>query len=251
MLDINLKIKNRSQLHAGHRMRLRERLRKETAKNFNEHQMLEILLSFVIARKDTNDLAHMLINKFGSLSNVIHTPYDVLMEFNGLGDASATFLSCLPEIINYLGEKAVEKKLKINCTVDALETLRPMFNKVKKEKFIVLLMDGSDNLIHCETSKLGFDDKINISFSDITSLIKSYNAKKILIAHNHPKGVVFPSTEDLNFTKKLCSLLYFTEVKLLDHIIMTPNGDDFSFRRENIIDAFYKEISAFVGDSNK
>ena len=75
----------RSKLHEGHRKRLRERAMKGIEENFQEHEILELLLSFVIARKDTNDLAHQLINTFGSLNNVLEAPYSSLISFDGLG----------------------------------------------------------------------------------------------------------------------------------------------------------------------
>ena len=82
-------VDDRSKLHTGHRKRLRFRFRNEGLRHFTEHQVLEYLLSFVIPRRDTNELAHKLINKFGSLKNVLSAPYSILSSFDGLGEVSA------------------------------------------------------------------------------------------------------------------------------------------------------------------
>ena len=49
-------------LHAGHRERLRSQFRKGGFELLNEHQVLELMLSFVVPQKDTNPLAHMYQN---------------------------------------------------------------------------------------------------------------------------------------------------------------------------------------------
>ena len=58
-------------IHAGHRQRLKERFLRDGLDNFEEHQVLELLLFYGIPQRDTNEIAHALIEKFGSLSRVL------------------------------------------------------------------------------------------------------------------------------------------------------------------------------------
>ena len=64
-------------LHDGHRNRVRERFVKDGIEHFFDHQVIELLLFYGIPRKDTNDIAHNLLNKFGSFSGVFDAPLDL------------------------------------------------------------------------------------------------------------------------------------------------------------------------------
>ena len=66
--------------HYGHRARIRDRVKKEGLENFQDYQVLEYALSFVIPYKDTNPLAHRLINRFGSLAGVLEADEELLKE---------------------------------------------------------------------------------------------------------------------------------------------------------------------------
>ncbi|HOD03158.1 MAG TPA: DNA repair protein RadC, partial [Clostridiales bacterium] len=70
-------------IHAGHRNRVKERVKDNSIDKFSDHALLEILLFFAITRKDTNETAHKLINEFGSLEGVFKAPYDALLRVEG------------------------------------------------------------------------------------------------------------------------------------------------------------------------
>ena len=84
--------------HERHRERIRETFRKTGIENMPEHSVLELLLFYSVPRKDTNELAHRLIDTFGSLSRVLDAPYERLMEVDGIGDSSALLLSSIPAL---------------------------------------------------------------------------------------------------------------------------------------------------------
>ena len=91
-------------MHDGHRERLRERFLREGLDSFEDHNILELLLFYVIPRKDTNELAHLLLDRFGSLSAVLEAPYEELKTVPGIGELSASLLCLIPEISRkYLG----------------------------------------------------------------------------------------------------------------------------------------------------
>ena len=87
--------------HQGHRTRLRDRINKEGLDNFQDYQVLEYALTFAIPYKDTNVIAHRLINKFGSFSAVLEADKDELKMVEGMGEASAHFISNLLQIFHY------------------------------------------------------------------------------------------------------------------------------------------------------
>ena len=87
--------------HSGHRERLRDRVRKEGLKNFQDYQVLEYVLTFAIPYKDTNEIAHRLINKFGSFYGVLEADEEDLALVKGMGQASAHFVANLRNIFHY------------------------------------------------------------------------------------------------------------------------------------------------------
>ena len=84
-------------LHDGHRKRVKERFISEGLDKFQDHQILELLLFYAVPRKDTNELAHTLLNKFRSLSGVMDAPIEVLQE-NGLSENAAVLIKLIPSV---------------------------------------------------------------------------------------------------------------------------------------------------------
>ena len=99
---------NDKNLHSGHRERLRDKF-KNGKESFKEHELLELLLSYSIPRKDTNALAHSLINEFGSLKNVLNADAELLSSVKGVGDNSACFLSLVGYLTKILNKKEISK----------------------------------------------------------------------------------------------------------------------------------------------
>ena len=233
---------SRSKLHEGHRVRVRKDIREHGLRRLNDHQLLEFILFSLIARKDTNDLAHILINKFGSLKNVLNAPYNSLLEVDGLGEVSATFLSILPEMIDIISDKLNENELKIQSSVQAVEKLKPLYKTNGLEKIIIILLNKRDGVIKYVVTDFGDELEIGIFAKYLRNLVITHNAAKVILSHNHTNGVCQPSEEDVTTTKQIFMLLHFMQVELVDHIILS--GEDYySFRANGDIGNFRKLIS--------
>ena len=83
-------------IHKDHRQRLRDRFLREGLDNFDELYVLELLLFYCIPRKDTNPIAHSLLEKFGSLTGVFSASMEELESVSGISHNAATFLSMIP-----------------------------------------------------------------------------------------------------------------------------------------------------------
>ena len=236
-------IANNKYIHTGHRNRMRQRVKKEGLNSCTEHQVLEYILSFVIARKDTNELAHNLINKFGSLSNVLDAPYEALINTKGLGEVSATFLCTINEIMNYCSKIRYSNNVKILCASDAYKVLKPHMANLDKEVLVVLCLSASDRLIHHEIVDFGDDAKVATKTDRILQIVKHNNAKKIILAHNHPVGEFGPSNKDVIFTKTLFVALKLAGQELVDHYIFTRGGENYSFRNYGLLDSYNMQLA--------
>ena len=65
-------------IHDGHREKMRQRFLKGGLENFADHEALELLLYYAIPRRDTNPIAHVLMDRYGSLSAVLNAPVEDL-----------------------------------------------------------------------------------------------------------------------------------------------------------------------------
>lgn len=99
-------------MHEDHRKRVKERFLKDGIENMPDHEVLELLLFFSIPRKDTNALAHELIEHFGSLNCVLEASADDLMQVNGIGETSAALITLAFQLTKKYLKNASDKKLK-------------------------------------------------------------------------------------------------------------------------------------------
>ena len=83
--------------HAGHRSRMKNRFLKTGLDSFEPHEVLELLLFYAIPKRDTNKIAHDLIENFGSIAGVLNAPYELLIQIDGIGEHAAILLKQLPQ----------------------------------------------------------------------------------------------------------------------------------------------------------
>jgi len=130
--------------HAGHRIRLKERFVKEgTLRNFELHNVLELLLFFGVPQKDTNPLAHDLIRTFGSFENVFRAPLRQLASVKGMTRNAAVLIKLIPEVYRrYLEESTVLEDL-LNSPEKLRGYLLPKFTGLTEETVYLLCMDSA------------------------------------------------------------------------------------------------------------
>ena len=108
----------RDNLHRHHRLRLKNRFLRSGLDDFEPHNVLELLLFFAVPQGDTNELAHVLLNKFGSISDVFAAPYSELIKIKGVGDHTATMLKLMPELFKVYIKERTETDGKKSFTVE-------------------------------------------------------------------------------------------------------------------------------------
>ena len=91
-------------VHKGHRQRLRDRASAEGFDEFNPHQIFELLLFYAIPRQDTSELAHRLIDRFGSVQGVFRASKEELVAVEGIGKRTAEWLTRVGELVNAYSE---------------------------------------------------------------------------------------------------------------------------------------------------
>ena len=225
----------------GHRERVRKKFLENGFNGLEDYEVLEFLLFYVIPRKDTKAIAKELIKKFKTLANVLKADTLELKTINGLGDVAITFLKmigALPARI-YKDELKNQKlikddKNKISDKEVLLSFLRNKIGYEDVEKFYVIYLSSSNEVIAFEESSSGTLDRSSIYPREIYKRVIMENAKSIIIAHNHPSGNTCPSKCDIDITNEIAKGLKNFGALLLEHIIITRDSY-FSFLEEGLI----------------
>ncbi|ASG27938.1 RadC family protein [Fusobacterium polymorphum] len=225
----------------GHRERIKEKFLKNGIDGFAEYEILELLLTYCIPRKDTKPIAKELLNKFKSLDNIFKADFDKLSAIDGLGKNSIVFLKLigdLPSIIykdELKNKKLVDKEtLKISNKDILLKYLRNKIGYEEIEKFYVLYLSSSNEVIEFEENSVGTLDRSSVYPREIYKKIINLNAKSIILAHNHPSDNITPSKCDIELTNEIAKGLKNFGALLIEHIIITKNSY-FSFLEEGLI----------------
>lgn len=215
--------------HDGHRERLRERFLAEGIRGFSAVQALELLLTYAIPRKDTDDLAHVLLKRFGSLDQIFSASERELCEVPGVGKSTAALLLLLPQLIKKSEiEKTVSVK-QILRTRDALEVLEPHYMFERDEIATALLLDAEHHLIRCVELSRGVVNAVDLSVRRVVEYALCQRASHVILAHNHPGGNPHPSIDDDALTHELYDALETVGITLDDHLVLSANGN-FSYR---------------------
>jgi len=134
----------------------------------------------------------------------------------------------LPQIkVSFVPSEPVKDRNKINCSRDAVDILRQIWDKETihlYEEFYALFLDRKNGIIGYRIMNRGSNCGTVVNVQLIFSIALQCNSSSIIICHNHPSGNTKPSTQDDNITRKIEKAAKFFELKLLDHIILTSQG---------------------------
>lgn len=214
----------RENLHRHHRLRLKNRFLKSGLEGFEPHNVLELLLFFAVPQGDTNELAHILLNKFGSISDVFAAPYSELIKIKGVGDHTATMLKLMPELFKVYVKERTETDGKKSYTVDdAAKYLAPFYLACDKEVVRALYFDNRMCLVEDAVIFEGDVSSANLSYKKIATTALTRGLPNVIIAHNHPKTSPLPSMDDVTATKGLKQGLKMFNINLVEHIILSGN----------------------------
>lgn len=210
-------------IHEGHRKRMKERFMKSGLDDFAPHNVLELLLFYSIPRGDTNPIAHRLIDAFGSLSGVFDATPEELMKVSGVGESTAILISMIPQMARkYLEDKADAVNVVGGCG-DIGAYLLPKFVGRTNEALMMVSIDNKNKVISCSVVAEGTVDSAKVSRRKVMEEAMKVKATRVILAHNHPRGVAVPSAEDVAMTREIGRLFAQVGIELVDHIIIAED----------------------------
>lgn len=209
--------------HDGHRDRLRERFVQEGLDGFTEIQVLELLLFYCIPRRDTNPIAHNLLDRFGSLAQVLEAPISELKKVEGVGESAAVYLNLMAHTARYYAQNR-NAQVKVLPTMESCaDYLMPFFLGRTVEMVYLLSLDAKCKVLSCICVSEGNVNTAGVSVRKVVEQALAANATSVVLAHNHPGGLAVPSGEDIQTTRRIAAALSAVDIILADHIVVADD----------------------------
>lgn len=206
-------------VHEGHRERMRNKYVNKGIEVFEQHEILEMLLFYAIPRKNTNDIAHRLLDACGSLSAVFDAPIDILMQ-QGLSYNAAVLLHMIPDLSRAYQSDKFDNEEKIITDENIGKKMVHLFAGKNEECVYAFFLDAKGKEKYSGIISKGDASSAPLFSKDIVSIAARCKAVTVIIAHNHPSGVAFPSRADLEATADIADALDTIGIHLADHIIV-------------------------------
>lgn len=219
-------------IHEGHRIRMKQMFLKHGFNAFTDIEKLEFLLYYAFAQKDTNPIAHKLLDTFGSIDKVFEAPYSELTKVEGIGSHAAILIKTILEFASSYGQSKCSST--IGSSESAKEFCTNLFKGKNVEEFYVICLATNNKVLDYKMISRGTASEVPINIRDITNLALANNCERIILAHNHPKGMARPSDEDISFTSRILYSCIINNIEVLDHII-TSQQEAFSFEESKIL----------------
>lgn len=211
-------------VHRGHRQRQKAKFLDHGLDSFTDIEAIELLLFFALPRRDTNVLAHALLDRFRNLRGVLTADLDALRSVPGVGENAALLIRLVTALNRRCAEaKHAEKPVVITNARSAGAYLLPYFQYRREECLMLLCLDAASRVIQCHRVAEGGPDALRFDPRPLVSLVLQDRASRVILAHNHPSDCAVPSKVDVEATQTLQQLLRVLNVELADHLVFADD----------------------------
>ena len=223
---------SKKSIHAGHRERVKNGVAEHGFQQLEDHKLLELLLFYSIPREDTNELAHRLLNEFGSLAGVLGAGYEELLLVSGVGKNTALMLSAMSELNVRAAKEKFSDKKRFGKYEDLAEFARSLYINETKEIVYLLCLDSAKCRKRICKLTEGDETAATVDKAKIARLVAQNNCPYNILVHNHPRGGSSPSVSDIDTSRSIAVMLRSMGFSLADHLIVGAEGDVFSMFRD-------------------
>ncbi|MBN1759921.1 MAG: DNA repair protein RadC [Chitinispirillaceae bacterium] len=208
----------------GHRERLRQRFQRAGRHSLSDHELIELLLTYAIPRRDTKSIAKLALKKFRSIRSLLNQPIDELQLINGIGPESALLIASVQACLQRSLEQKVRRARKISSPDMVADFVRAELANQMQECIMVLCLDGARRLVHHAIVAKGALQQVSFVPREILRPAIVANATAIILVHSHPSSDAVPSETDLQATHRLRDLAAELGIEMVDHLIVGPDG---------------------------
>lgn len=236
------KVESTRSQHKGHRQRLKDKVREFGFDILKEHEVMELLLMYSIPYKNTNDIAHDLINKYGDLWSAIKADINGLQQVKGVGKETALFFGLISYIRDNYKAELIENKIdSLQTTQQMVAYFRQNFSVEKNNEALYIVFLNSKHKVVNVQKIQGEQNDINIDTTELNFKLAMSKTKTVVLYHTHTNGIAKPSREDIKTTEQIMRACYALKIRLVEHLIIT-DYNYFSFRNAGIIDQISKSV---------
>ncbi|MBE7018761.1 MAG: DNA repair protein RadC [Ruminococcaceae bacterium] len=214
-----------STVHDGHRKRLRSKLLSSQFDYLCQHELLELLLFYSIPRKDTNELAHTILNYYGNnFSTVFEASPGELSKIPGVGENTAALITLVKCIIRELEKEKLKETQILTTTQEIGDFVIHLFSGHRNEVFYAIFLNNNNKVISYTKITEGSVNEITVESRRIVEeALKFPKTKQVILAHNHPSGNLAPSGADMDTTRLITRALNTIDIRVRDHLVVSGN----------------------------
>lgn len=222
--------------YAGHRARLRERFLKSGIEGMADYEVVELLLTLAIPRKDVKIPAKQLIQKFGNLKGILDAPAEELGKVEKIGTVTPIALKIMRAVATLYLQQNNERGEILSDATKLGDFWRMKIGSLTNEVFQAGYLDSASRLLRdgVETLEEGTIDRANVYPRRMVESALRRGAAALVLAHNHPNGNVQPSEQDKLLTRALVLAAEAVHLKIVDHLIVSAEHV-FSFRKAGLL----------------
>jgi DNA repair protein RadC len=215
--------------------RPREKLQALGPAFLSNSELLAILFRTGSKQYTAIDLAKTILNNYGDLHTLAQLDYRLFCQLKGIGSTKALTLAACFEIARRIAALPGKQKLKITSPEVVFQRYGPQFSVLKKEVFMVLLLNSANMLTREHRVSEGTLNASLVHPREVFNPAITELAASIILLHNHPSGETEPSLEDKNITHRLVEAGKLLDIPVLDHIII--GGEKYySFKEEGLLE---------------
>ena len=214
-------------LHEGHRARIRKAYCENGMTHMADHSVLELLLTYAIPRRDVNETAHLLLNRYGSLTEVLQTDPRELMQIDGIGENAAVFLHLIFDLhrrLNLDSIGTVNGRTCLNTPTDACRYALALSAADRNETLRVISLDSAMTVLHTDILEIGTPTRVAFEPRRVVETALLHKARYLILMHNHPSNIIVPSSDDIESAKMIQEIASKLEIDVRDQLIVSKNA---------------------------
>lgn len=222
--------------YLGHRKRIRDKFLQNGGESMADYEMLELLLTMSIPRRDVKPVAKDLVRRFGSFAEVINASQEELMSCEGIKETSVALLKAVKEsAIRMQMQNLRSSDVPVINNWDAMiDYCRSLMAYKNIEEFRIIYLNSKLRVIEDEIQQRGTIDQVSVHPREVIKSAIAKGASAIILVHNHPSGDTTPSRADIQITRQIVDGAKSVNIQLLDHLIISKN-EIYSFKDHHIL----------------
>ncbi len=210
--------------YLGHRERLRQRFLDGGADAMPDYELMELVLTTILPRRDVKPLAKELIATFGSFADAIGAPIAQLIGIEGVKEATAIQLKVVEAAALRLSKTRLLNRPVLSSWNALLDYCAAAMARAPQEEFRVLFLDRKNVLIADEVQSHGTVDHTPVYPREIVKRALELSASAMILVHNHPSGDPTPSRADVEMTNEIVQAAKALRIAVHDHLVVGRGG---------------------------